>query len=88
VLVALAGLGVLALVLCLPAQAQCVMCRSALTGSPEGRAMSASFNRAILLMFFAPYFVVGTLAAVLFRHPLAARLRAAWDARRGLLSRR
>ena len=56
------------------ARAQCAMCRTTLTGSAEGRAMSTSFNRAILLMLFAPYVVVGLTAAVLFRRPLAARL--------------
>jgi hypothetical protein len=50
------------------------MCRTTLTSSIEGRAMSTSFNRAILLMLFAPYVVVGATAAVLFRRPLAARL--------------
>ncbi|HEX6739968.1 MAG TPA: hypothetical protein VF310_16940 [Vicinamibacteria bacterium] len=71
----------LALATALPAEAQCAMCRGALTGSAEGRAMSASFNRAILIMFFAPYLVVGTMAAVLFRRPLADRL-ARWRAAR------
>jgi hypothetical protein len=57
-----------------PAQAQCAMCRTTLTASAEGRAMSSSFNRAILLMLFAPYLVVGATVLVLFRRPLAAHL--------------
>jgi hypothetical protein len=84
-LLALALLGAAALAVGLPAEAQCAMCRTALTGSAEGRAISASFNRAILVMLFAPYLVVGAMAAVLFRQPLAARLalwRASWRGRR------
>ena len=55
-----------------PASAQCVMCKAALTDSPEGRAINQTFNRAILLMLVAPYALVGTLMATVFRRPLAA----------------
>jgi hypothetical protein len=75
---ALGGLGLLA-VLALAgapdALAQCVMCKTALTTSSEGRAMVGSFNRAILLMMFAPYAVLAALGAVLFRQPLGRSLR-------------
>lgn len=80
-----AALAASCLLLALPpeAQAQCAMCRTALTGSPEGRAIGEQFNRAILLMMAAPYVVIGTVGAVFFRvrlrsglHRLAARLRA------------
>jgi hypothetical protein len=54
--------------------AQCVMCKTALTDSPEGRAINQTFNRAILLMLVAPYALVGTLMATVFRRPLAAVL--------------
>ena len=68
-------LGALALVLAAalapPAAAQCVMCKTALTDSPEGRAINQTFNRAILLMLVAPYALVGTLMATVFRRPLA-----------------
>ena len=53
------------------ASAQCVMCKTALTDSPEGRAINQTFNRAILLMLTAPYALVGTLMATVFRRPLA-----------------
>ena len=56
------------------ASAQCVMCKAALTDSPEGRAINQTFNRAILLMLVAPYAIVGTLMATVFRRPLAAVL--------------
>jgi hypothetical protein len=56
------------------APAQCVMCKAALTDSPEGRAINQTFNRAILLMLVAPYALVGTLMATVFRRPLAAVL--------------
>jgi hypothetical protein len=57
-----------------PAAAQCVMCKAVLQSSAEGRAFSHELDRAILLMFFAPYVVFGTLAVLLFRKPLARRL--------------
>ncbi len=50
-----------------PVLAQCAMCRATVTQSPEGRAMSEKLNTAILVMFFAPYLVFGTVATVLFR---------------------
>lgn len=56
------------------AAAQCAMCKTALTNSPEGRDIGEQFNRAILLMIGAPYFVFGAVGAALFRE----RLRAAW----------
>jgi len=66
----LAGLGLVALGWLLypePVLAQCAMCRATVTQSPEGRQMSEKLNTAILVMFFAPYLVFGTVATVLFR---------------------
>jgi hypothetical protein len=54
-----------------PAEAQCSLCKAVLIQSPEGRQMSASFNTAILVLLFAPYLVLGSLALVLFRVPIA-----------------
>jgi hypothetical protein len=77
-LAALAGLAALA-VLASPALAQgCAMCKTALTNSPEGRAMATSFNRAILLMLAAPYVVFATGATIFFRRRLATGIRHAW----------
>jgi len=66
-----------------PASAQCVMCKTALTGSAEGRSITGEFNRAILLMVFAPYVVMGGFLLGVFRGRLryeagqaGARLRA------------
>ena len=58
-----------------PVLAQCAMCQTALTGSAEGRGMSQEFNRAILVMFFAPYAVFGVVGTVLLRHRIGAALR-------------
>jgi hypothetical protein len=73
------ALGVLVVLLAGPvaplASAQCVMCKAALTDSPEGRAINQTFNRAILLMLVAPYALVGTLMVTVFRKPLLRRLR-------------
>ena len=52
------------------------MCRTALTNSAEGRSIGEQFNHAILLMIAAPYLVMGTVGAVVFRRPLSAALRA------------
>lgn len=62
-------LAVSATLLLLPAGAgaQCAMCKTALTGSPQGRAMAGSFNRAILVMMAAPYLVAGAFGVALYR---------------------
>jgi hypothetical protein len=57
-----------------PAGAQCAMCKTALTSSPEGRALSGQMNRAIIVMLFSPYIVAGTVAGVLFRRQITARV--------------
>jgi hypothetical protein len=60
-----------------PAAAQCVMCKTALTSSPEGHAIGAQFNHAILLMLFAPYVVAAAFVGMVWRRRiLAALLRA------------
>jgi hypothetical protein len=46
--------------------AQCPMCRTALTESPEGQQMAAGFNSAILFLLGAPYLVFGTLVGSLW----------------------
>ena len=66
-LAALAG----GLILSPAALAQCAMCKATVTQSPEGREMSEKLNMAILVMFFAPYLVFGTLVTVLFRARIA-----------------
>jgi hypothetical protein len=66
-----------------PAAAQgCSMCKTALTNSEEGRAMSVQFNHAIVVMLIAPYLLMATAAAYLLRHRIrtlasraAARVR-------------
>jgi len=67
-----------------PATAQCVMCKTALTGSPEGRGIGAQFNQAILLMVAAPYLVMGGFLLGVYRGRLrhdARRLAARLGAR-------
>jgi hypothetical protein len=66
-----------------PALAQCAMCRSAVTSSPEGQAMGAELNAAILVMLAAPYAVFGSIATILFRH----RLQEAFGPRVGAVRR-
>ena len=57
-----------------PLGAQCAMCQTALLNSAEGRGMGAEFNRAILVMLFAPYAVFASVGAVLLRHRIRASL--------------
>jgi hypothetical protein len=55
--------------------AQCSMCRAVVAQSPEGQRMAGELNRAILVMFAAPYLVFGSFAAWIFRSRLGAFLR-------------
>jgi hypothetical protein len=70
----LALLGLAFLLLAPPAGAQCAMCKTALTNSPEGRALSGEFNKAILVMLFAPYLIFGSFTLVFLRERIQARL--------------
>jgi len=67
-------LGASLLVLAEPAFAQCSMCRSVVAQSAEGRALAEQLNGAILLLFVAPYLVVGSVAVVAFRDRLLRHL--------------
>ena len=58
-----------------PALAQCAMCRSVIAQSPEGQRVAGELNKAILLMFFAPYLIFGSFAAWIFRSRLGAFVR-------------
>jgi len=50
------------------------MCKTALTGSAEGRRVASEFNKAILVMLVAPYAVVATGVVLVFRDRLRLRL--------------
>lgn len=52
------------------AGAQCAMCQSVVAQSPEAQAAAAQLNLAILVMFAAPYLIVGSFAVLIFREPL------------------
>jgi hypothetical protein len=54
-----------------PAVAQCSICKTVLTQSPEGRQIGATVNTAILVMLLAPYLVFGSLVVILFRVRIA-----------------
>ena len=56
--------------------AQCAMCKTALTSSPEGRHMAGQLNLAIMMMVFSPYVIAATVAGVLFRRQIGAWVRA------------
>ncbi len=47
-------------------QAQCAMCRTALQSSPEGQAMAAGFNQAILFLLAAPILIVAGVSLALW----------------------
>jgi hypothetical protein len=80
-LLAFAALAAPLLAAAAPLGAQCAMCQTALLNSPEGRGMGEEFNRAILVMLFAPYAVFSVIGAVLLRHRIREAVRR-W--RRGL----
>ena len=58
-----------------PAAAQCAMCRSVIAQSPEGQRVAGELNKAILLMFFAPYLIFGSFTAWIFRSRIGVGLR-------------
>ena len=63
-----AGLLLLAWVaLELPGWSQCVMCGTALSSSPEGRALAGSFRYGIGMLLIAPYLIIGTIAYAIYR---------------------
>jgi hypothetical protein len=72
------ALGLLVLVVLMlaggPAVAQCSICKTVLTQSPEGRQIGATVNTAILVMLLAPYLVFGSLAVILFRVRIAREI--------------
>ena len=75
-----AGLLLLALVFVVgpvqTAEAQCALCRTALESSPEGQAMAAGFNQAILFLLAAPFLVVGSGILVFWRAARRGRSQA------------
>jgi hypothetical protein len=77
---AVAALALLAGLLAAPAFAQCAMCKTALTASPEGRHMAGQLNLAILMLVFSPYVIAASVAGVLFRRQIGAWLLP-WRAR-------
>ena len=68
---ALAGLAMLAP----PVLAQCSMCQQVIVQSPEAQKMSSELNRAILLMFVAPYLVFTSFALAFFRAPILRQIQ-------------
>lgn len=56
--------------------AQCAMCRTGLTNSPEGQRLANGFNSGILFLLSAPFVVVGTIAFLIFRPHLRRALLA------------
>ncbi len=47
--------------------AQCSMCRTALTGSAEGRALAQGFNKGIMFLASVPFLIAGTLTLLVFQ---------------------
>ena len=58
-----------------PTAAQCAMCKTSLTGSPEGRGIGAQFNQAILVMLASPYVVMGGFLLAVYRGRLRGDVR-------------
>lgn len=47
--------------------AQCQMCRTGLTQSPEGQRWSRGINAGIMLLLAAPFVIGGSIALVIYR---------------------
>lgn len=67
-----AGAIALLLVSISPSQAQCAMCRSALSGSPTGAKLSQSFNFAILVLLIPPVMIFCGIFLAAFKYRKAA----------------
>ncbi len=65
----LAALTVIVLLMFSPSfvVAQCSMCRTALTGSAEGRDLAQGFNRGIVFLASVPFLIAGTLTLLVFQ---------------------
>ena len=55
--------------------AQCAMCRTALTQSPEGLRWSRGINAGILMLLAAPFLIAGCGLAVIYQAQLLGWLR-------------
>lgn len=55
--------------------AQCQMCRTALTQSPEGQRWSHGINAGIMLLLAAPFLIAGSGLLVIYHTELLNRLR-------------
>jgi len=53
--------------LSVPGWSQCVMCVTALSSSPEGRALAGSFRYGIMFLLVIPYLIVGSIGYAIFR---------------------
>lgn len=61
-----AAIMILAILLPVPAPAQCAMCRRALQ-SPEGQQMVAAFRSGIVILLAAPFSLVAVIGALIVR---------------------
>jgi hypothetical protein len=50
--------------------AQCSMCQSVISQSPEAQAAAAQLNLAILVMFSAPYLLLASFVLLVFPEPI------------------
>jgi hypothetical protein len=50
--------------------AQCAMCRTALTNSPEGQRWAHGINAGILLLLLAPFLIAGLIAFLICRQKI------------------
>jgi len=54
-------------ILGVPGWAQCVMCGTALSSSPESKSLAASFRWGIALLMFMPYVILGVIGYAIYR---------------------
>ena len=64
------------LVLSSVAAAQCAMCRTALTNSPEGQRWARGIDHGIVLLLAAPFLIAGRVLFSIYRPEITAALSA------------
>jgi branched-subunit amino acid ABC-type transport system permease component len=54
-------------ILQVPGWAQCVMCGTALSSSPESKSLAASFRWGIAILMVMPYVILGSIGYAIYR---------------------
>lgn len=64
----MAGLLTVLFLMSLPAMAQCAMCKTAVTGSPDAGRLSQSLNAAVLILLIPPVLIFCGMFVLAYKH--------------------